>query len=135
VSGTEAFIVAGSENGELLFWDVTSKEILQRVDGHDGVVSWVDTAPGPTGMIVSGGADGKVSIWVDSSITGEPIEPSEQPVDHDEAGHVEINPVEGLSNLKVEDVNGQDIYEHQGEEDDDVDMVTVDFEDEDAMIP
>jgi COMPASS component SWD3 len=57
-----------------LFWDVKSKEIVQRVSGHEGVVIWVDTCPGQSGTLVSGGLDGTVRIWVD--------------VNEDEAAHV-----------------------------------------------
>jgi COMPASS component SWD3 len=65
VAGTEAFIVSGSENGELLFWDVRTKEVVQRAEGHQGAVLWVDTCPGPSKKLVTGGMDGTVRIWVD----------------------------------------------------------------------
>ncbi|KAG9238673.1 prolyl oligopeptidase-like protein [Amylocarpus encephaloides] len=65
VGGTEGFIVSGSEDGDILFWDVQNKNVAQRVSGHEGVVCWVDTCPGPTGTIASGGLDGTVRIWVD----------------------------------------------------------------------
>jgi COMPASS component SWD3 len=65
VGGSEGFIVSGSEDGEILFWDVRSKEVVQRVSGHEGVVVWVDTCPGQSGTLVSGGLDGTVRIWVD----------------------------------------------------------------------
>jgi COMPASS component SWD3 len=65
VGGSEGFIASGSENGEILFWDVRSKEVVQRVSGHEGVVVWVDTCPGQSGTLVSGGLDGTVRIWVD----------------------------------------------------------------------
>jgi COMPASS component SWD3 len=38
---------------------------LQRASGHEGVVVWVDTCPGQSGMLVTGGLDGTVRIWVD----------------------------------------------------------------------
>lgn len=76
MAGSEAFIASGSENGEILFWDVKSKEIVQRVSGHEGVVIWVDTCPGQSGTLVSGGLDGTVRIWVDVN------------EDEDEGGHV-----------------------------------------------
>jgi COMPASS component SWD3 len=66
VRGKEGFIVSGSEDGDIVFWDVTTKEIVQRASGHDGVVSWVDTHPTNRSM-VSGGLDGTVRIWVDIS--------------------------------------------------------------------
>jgi COMPASS component SWD3 len=67
IGGTEGFIVSGSENGDILFWDVRTKDIVQTVSGHDGVVCWVDTSPGRSGSgtVVSGGLDGTVRIWVD----------------------------------------------------------------------
>jgi COMPASS component SWD3 len=56
--------VSGSEDGDIIFWDVRSKEVAQKVSGHEGVVCWVDTSPVP-GTLVSGGLDGTVRIWVD----------------------------------------------------------------------
>jgi hypothetical protein len=46
---------------------VRSKNILQRLDGHDGVTLWVDTHP-YLDMIVSCGLDRKVKIWVDEDM-------------------------------------------------------------------
>lgn len=65
--GTEGFIVSGSENGDILFWDVRTKDVVQIVNGHEGVVCWVDTCPGPSRTVASGGLDGTVRIWVDVS--------------------------------------------------------------------
>ena len=65
VSGTEGFIVSGSEDGTILFWDAQNKNVVQRVTGHEGVVLWVDTCPETPGTIASGGLDGTVRIWVD----------------------------------------------------------------------
>lgn len=89
--------MSGSEDGEILFWDFRSKEIAQRVSGHEGVVCWVDAAPGPGGMVASGGMDGTVRMWVN--------------VDEDNQG------VRGINGLKLE---------HEGglvDEGDDMDMV------------
>lgn len=71
VGGTEGFIVSGSEDGDIVFWDVRNKEVVQKVSGHEGVVCWVDTCPGASGTIVSGGLDGTVRIWVDVNEDGE----------------------------------------------------------------
>lgn len=51
-----------------------TKEIVQRVSGHEGVVCWVDTCPGASGTIVSGGLDGTVRIWVDVNEEDEVID-------------------------------------------------------------
>ncbi|CBX94259.1 hypothetical protein IAQ61_006374 [Plenodomus lingam] len=57
-----AFIASGSEDGEVVIWDVSSKNILQRLDGHDGAVLSVDTHPTDK-MLVSAGLDGVVRLW------------------------------------------------------------------------
>ena len=57
-----AFVVSGSEEGEIFCWDVQSKDILQRMAGHEGVVLGVDTCK-QDGLLVSGGLDKTVRIW------------------------------------------------------------------------
>lgn len=69
VSNNEAFIASGSEDGDILFWDVKTKDVVQRLTGHEGVVCWVDYCP-VTGKIASGGLDGTVRIWVPGSVDG-----------------------------------------------------------------
>ncbi|KAF1816218.1 WD40 repeat-like protein [Eremomyces bilateralis CBS 781.70] len=59
-----AFIVSGSEDGSIFFWDVGSKEVLQCLDGHSGPVLGVDAHPTEP-MVVSCGMDGRVKIWRD----------------------------------------------------------------------
>lgn len=58
----KAFVVSGSKNGGMLWWDVVSKEVLQRVDAHEGVVLGVDTWDA-NGLVVSCGLDKTVRIW------------------------------------------------------------------------
>ncbi len=87
------FIVSGSEIGEILFWDFRSKEIAQRVMGHDGVVCWVDTSPGPYALVASGGMDGTVRIWIE-----------------DDDG------IAGLDGLKSEHENGNGEFGDDGEQ-------------------
>lgn len=41
-ASTWAYVACGSEDGSTVLWDVSSKEILQVVKGHDGVVLGVD---------------------------------------------------------------------------------------------
>jgi COMPASS component SWD3 len=105
IGGTEGFIVSGSEDGEIFFWDVRTKEVVQRVSGHEGVVCWVDTSPSISGTIVSGGLDGTVRIWVD--------------VNEDD---------EVADGLKVKQENGGIGFDH----DDDVAMDGVKVENDDA---
>lgn len=58
----KAFAVSGSETGEMLWWDVQSKRVLQRERAHEGVVLGVDTW-GLGGLVVSCGVDRTVRIW------------------------------------------------------------------------
>ncbi|KAI9701833.1 MAG: WD domain protein [Candelina mexicana] len=62
VHGDDAFVVSGSEDASMVIWDVTSKHVLQRLEGHDGVVLGVDTHPSENSL-VSGGLDRTVRVW------------------------------------------------------------------------
>lgn len=55
-------MVSGSEDGSIVLWDMNTKNIVQRLDGHEGPTIWVDAHPFDD-LIVSGGMDGKVKIW------------------------------------------------------------------------
>jgi len=67
--GGGAFLASGSEDGEVLVWDVTSKEVLWRAKGEaahrDAVLSldWGRTKSGK-GLLVSGGKDRDVRVWL-----------------------------------------------------------------------
>lgn len=98
MGGTEGFIVSGSEDGDILFWDVQNKNVVQRVSGHEGVVCWVDTCPGATGTVASGGLDGTVRIWVD------------------------VGDEETIADLKLDDEPVQNGYSHEGVDNEMTDM-------------
>ncbi|PSS03625.1 WD40-repeat-containing domain protein [Coniella lustricola] len=58
-----AFVASASEDGNIMLWDVKSKEILQRIEGaHRGVCFWVDVH-GETGTMVSCGQDGRIVVF------------------------------------------------------------------------
>ena len=57
-----AFVVSGSEDGKIFTWDVQSKEILQTMEGHEGVVLGVDTWE-EGNLMVSCGVDKTIRIW------------------------------------------------------------------------
>jgi COMPASS component SWD3 len=61
----EAFVASGSEDGDVLAWDVSSKDILWRGKGHRDVVLSLDfgrTRDGK-GLLVSGGKDRDLRLW------------------------------------------------------------------------
>lgn len=57
-----AFVASGSEDNYIYLWDVSSKNLLQRLEGHTAPVLSVDTHPTEP-VIVSGGLDKTVRIW------------------------------------------------------------------------
>lgn len=67
------FAVSGSEDGSILFWDIVSKQIMQRLEGHSDAVLCVHTGElNGKRMVVSSGADKTVRLWeeVDENATG-----------------------------------------------------------------
>lgn len=63
----KALVVSGSENGDVLVWDVVSKGILQRLTGHEGAVLGVDVHSDLKAM-VSCGMDRTIRIWREEHI-------------------------------------------------------------------
>jgi COMPASS component SWD3 len=69
--GQAAFVASGSEDGNIVIWDVTTKETLWRGEGaHRDVVLSVDhctphAVEGARGLLVSVGKDRDVRIWVE----------------------------------------------------------------------
>ncbi|KAK5012145.1 WD domain protein, partial [Cryomyces antarcticus] len=63
-----SFVVSGSEDGEVVMWDVSSKNVLQRMKGHEGVVLGVDAHPMEQ-AIVSCGLDRTVRVWRHAATT------------------------------------------------------------------
>lgn len=58
-----AFVASASEDGDIVIWDVKSKEILQRIEkAHEGVCFWVDVH-GETATLVSCGNDGRIVLF------------------------------------------------------------------------
>ena len=59
-----AFAVSGSEDGAILCWDVISKKILQRIEGHTDVVMGVHTCSFQgKRLMVSCGLDQTIRVW------------------------------------------------------------------------
>ncbi|KAK4997602.1 WD domain protein [Elasticomyces elasticus] len=60
--GRFAFVALGSEDGATYIWDVSSKEVLQRLQGHQGAVLGVDANAAGT-LLATCGMDRTVQIW------------------------------------------------------------------------
>lgn len=57
-----AFAAGGSDDGRVMLWDVSSKEVLQELKGHDGVVLGIDVGLDDQ-TIVTCGNDTTVKVW------------------------------------------------------------------------
>ncbi|KAK3697064.1 WD domain protein [Vermiconidia calcicola] len=57
-----AFVACGSEDGSTVLWDVSSKEILQTLPSHEGVVLGVDVGLEDQ-TILTCGMDKTIKIW------------------------------------------------------------------------
>lgn len=64
-----AFIASGTEEGNVIIWDVSSKNVLQRLQGHTEPVLSVDTHPTEK-LIASAGLDRVVRIWKATNTPG-----------------------------------------------------------------
>jgi COMPASS component SWD3 len=57
----QPFIAAPSEDGDVVLWDVRTKEVVQRLSGgHKGVCYWVDVSGD---VLVSAGQEGKIRVY------------------------------------------------------------------------
>ncbi|KAJ5138896.1 uncharacterized protein N7515_003744 [Penicillium bovifimosum] len=62
------FAVSGSEDGSILFWDIVSKQVLQRLDAHSDPVLCVHTGTlNGKRLVVSCGLDKTVRLWEEAS--------------------------------------------------------------------
>ncbi|KAI9671623.1 MAG: WD domain protein [Trizodia sp. TS-e1964] len=61
-----SFVISGSEDNSIVIWDIGSREILQRLQGHEGVVLGVEKHPSQK-IIASCGLDRTVRIWKDTT--------------------------------------------------------------------
>ena len=58
---SRVFVACGDEEGKVVLWDVSTKEILQVLQGHDGPVLGVDVSPSGDAMATCG-LDGTVRL-------------------------------------------------------------------------
>lgn len=100
-SEKRAFVASGSEDGKIFTWDVQSKEVLQTIQGHEGVVLGLDTWE-EGGLMVSCGLDKTVRVWERAT---EPVAGEEaKPAVGGETGETMVNGVHDadISNTDVE---------------------------------
>ena len=101
MTAKRAFVVSGSETGRLFWWDVVSKEVLGKVEAHEGVCLGVDTREEGR-RLVSCGIDKMVRVWEREEVCGW-IKREEDGVEV--KGEVEVPLVKGM-NGNHQPVNG-----------------------------
>lgn len=57
-----AFAACGSEDGGAVLWDVSSKEVLQSLHGHEGAVLGIDVG-GEDQLVATCGMDKTIKLW------------------------------------------------------------------------
>ncbi|KAK0657490.1 WD40-repeat-containing domain protein [Cercophora newfieldiana] len=68
-----AFVASASEDGDIVLWDVITKQIVQRLEkAHKGICFWVDVHGG---ALVSAGQDGTIEIFSHAGALPEGGEP------------------------------------------------------------
>jgi COMPASS component SWD3 len=75
MNGQEAFVVSGSEEGDVVAWDVSTKEVLWRGKEHRQPVLAVDFCrlTNGKGLLVSGGLDRDLRVWIEVDEDGKEI--------------------------------------------------------------
>jgi COMPASS component SWD3 len=82
-----AFVIAGSEDGKAYVWDVSSKQVLQVLEGHEGTVLGVDVAHEEQ-TILTCGTDKTIKLWKRQPLTPEMLLEAEREADL--SGRIEV---------------------------------------------
>ena len=61
-SPSDAHVVAGSETGEVFYWDLVEAQVVRRFKAHGGVVCSLAVHPNG-GTLLTSSVDGTVKVW------------------------------------------------------------------------
>jgi mitogen-activated protein kinase organizer 1 len=62
LTNNDAYVVSGSEDGCVYFWELVEKRLVHKCTGHTGVVVSVDYHPTETCMLTAS-VDGSIRVW------------------------------------------------------------------------
>jgi COMPASS component SWD3 len=92
----EAFVASASEDGDIVMWNVKSKQIVQRIPhAHEGVCFWVDVKDE---IMASAGRDGFINVFKNKRASkGNAVNGVDRAASQDVNGHGEgsVTPYEG----------------------------------------
>lgn len=102
-NGGDAFVASASEDGDIVMWDVKSKEIVQRISGaHKGVCFWVDVNGG---LMASAGQDRIINVFRDQAASrGKAASGIDEPdtLGFDGQGEDNVTPYEGAADDELQ---------------------------------
>lgn len=114
------FVASASEDGDVVMWDVRTKEIVQRIPGaHNGVCFWVDVHSA-SGTMVTCGYDKRIVVHRHKQLGLEPESQEDEgractdmnaaypPAEHDAAAGQE-----GVRVTAFSQVNGENGHDHE----------------------
>eukprot|EP00039_Didymoeca_costata_P032081 m.36750 g.36750 ORF g.36750 m.36750 type:complete len:305 (+) comp9181_c0_seq1:82-996(+) len=67
LSYNDAYVVSGSEDGDICFWDLVEAKLIHRMKGHNGVVSSLSFHPKQHALLTASNK-GKVFSWKNEKI-------------------------------------------------------------------
>lgn len=57
------FVISGSENGIICFWDLQSRELVHSLKSHEGVVSYIGISSELNILVSASTQDMVVNVW------------------------------------------------------------------------
>jgi len=72
ISSKKTCLISGSEDNCVYIWDLTTKALLEKLEGHGGPVLGVDISAGKR-LLVSGSMDSTLRLWSQTEPTTEEI--------------------------------------------------------------
>jgi mitogen-activated protein kinase organizer 1 len=61
-STDDAYVISGSEDQQIYFWDLVEGKIAHKLSGHTGPVTCVDYHPTEV-CLLSSATDGVIKVW------------------------------------------------------------------------
>ncbi|KAB5580842.1 WD40-repeat-containing domain protein [Coniochaeta sp. 2T2.1] len=104
--GGDAFVASASEDGDIVMWDVKSKEVVQRISrAHKGVCFWVDVNGE---LMASAGQDHIVNVFKNQPPSTGKVANGINGVETNDYGEDSVTPYEGTADEELQRQIGAD---------------------------